>query len=162
MHPNSGHQAFDQDGMPIDYNPNMASGMYQAAQQQQFMQQNPGMQAGYPQQPMQMQQPMQAMNAMPGQPMMVQGAQKSKVVAALLAFFLGAFGVHNFYLGHSSRGIAQLVLLILGVLACATIIGVVVGAPMLIALEIWVFVEFIMLLVGSGQYAYDARGIRLS
>ena len=29
---------------------------------------------------------------------------KSKMVAALLAFFLGALGVHQFYLGHGGRG----------------------------------------------------------
>jgi TM2 domain-containing membrane protein YozV len=33
---------------------------------------------------------------------------KSKSTAALLAFFLGGFGVHRFYLGQSGKGIAYL------------------------------------------------------
>ena len=37
---------------------------------------------------------------------------KSKMVAALLAFFLGALGVHQFYLGHGGRGVAMLLLTI--------------------------------------------------
>ena len=34
----------------------------------------------------------------------------SKLAAALLAFFLGAFGVHKFYLGQTGWGIAYLLL----------------------------------------------------
>lgn len=34
---------------------------------------------------------------------------KSKVAAALLAFFLGGFGAHKFYLGQIGRGILYLV-----------------------------------------------------
>jgi len=34
---------------------------------------------------------------------------KSKVAAALLAFFLGVFGVHKFYLGKTSAGIIMLI-----------------------------------------------------
>ena len=35
-------------------------------------------------------------------------AAKSNVVAAALAFFLGAFGIHHFYLGNTGRGILYL------------------------------------------------------
>ena len=34
---------------------------------------------------------------------------KSRIVAGLLGIFLGAWGVHNFYLGNTSRGIIQIV-----------------------------------------------------
>ena len=34
---------------------------------------------------------------------------KSKMVAGLLGLFLGAWGVHNFYLGNTGRGIAQII-----------------------------------------------------
>ncbi|WP_022867321.1 TM2 domain-containing protein [Schaalia vaccimaxillae] len=74
--------------------------------------------------------------------------QKPMIVAALLAFFLGYLGVHNFYLGHVSRGVIQLILTL-------TIIGSFVSA-------IWAFVEFILILMRSGSYAYDARGVPLS
>ncbi len=35
-------------------------------------------------------------------------AGKEKIVAILLAFFLGGFGIHNFYLGESKKGILRL------------------------------------------------------
>lgn len=58
---------------------------------------------------------------------------KSKIAAALLAFFLGGFGVHKFYLGQVGRGILYL-------LFFWTLI------PALIA-----FVEFIILLTMSDE-----------
>lgn len=64
---------------------------------------------------------------------------KSKIAAALLAFFLGMFGVHKFYLGRTGPGIIMLIcgtigwLLILPGLAVATI----------------AFIEFIIYLVKS-------------
>ena len=56
---------------------------------------------------------------------------KSKIVAGLLGIFLGCFGVHNFYLGYTGIGIAQIVV---SVLTC--IIG---GA-------IWGFIEGLCIL----------------
>ena len=45
--------------------------------------------------------------------------QKSKIVAGLLGIFLGAFGVHKFYLGYTKEAVIMLVisLLSLGTLA---------------------------------------------
>ena len=37
---------------------------------------------------------------------------KSKLVAGLLGIFLGGWGVHNFYLGYTKKGILQIVLTI--------------------------------------------------
>ncbi|MBV7281407.1 TM2 domain-containing protein [Corynebacterium sp. TAE3-ERU30] len=84
--------------------------------------------------------------------------QKSKILAAVLAFFLGTFGVHNFYLGRNGRGAAQLVCTIFGYLGLLLIIG----AFVLIAVGIWAFVEFIMILAGMGGYDRDANGVPLS
>jgi TM2 domain-containing membrane protein YozV/ribosomal protein L40E len=58
---------------------------------------------------------------------------KSRVAAALLAFFLGGFGAHKFYLGQTGKGILYLVFF-------WTFI------PSIIA-----FVEFILLLVMSDE-----------
>jgi TM2 domain-containing membrane protein YozV/cold shock CspA family protein len=39
---------------------------------------------------------------------------KSKIVAGLLAFFLGGFGIHKFYLGYSGAGILMLLVFLFG------------------------------------------------
>lgn len=42
----------------------------------------------------------------PGAPVQAwSGAQKNKVIAALLAFFLGGFGAHKFYIGANGAGV---------------------------------------------------------
>lgn len=77
---------------------------------------------------------------------------KSKMAAGLLGIFLGAFGVHNFYLGYTSKAVTQLVLTIIGiVLSC-----VVVGAFLVLGIEIWGLVEGIMIL--TGKINTDANG----
>jgi TM2 domain-containing membrane protein YozV len=58
---------------------------------------------------------------------------KNRLAAALLALFLGGFGVHKFYLGQTGKGILYLVF-------CWTLI------PAIIA-----FVEFIILITMSDQ-----------
>lgn len=58
---------------------------------------------------------------------------KSKIAAALLAFFLGGFGVHKFYLGQVGLGILYLIF-------CWTFI------PAIIA-----FIEFIILLTMNDE-----------
>lgn len=63
------------------------------------------------------------------------GNDRNKIVAALLAFFLGVLGVHRFYLGRTASGIVMLVL-------TCTVIGVFVSG-------LWAFVDFIRYLVMS-------------
>ena len=62
---------------------------------------------------------------------------KSKMAAGLLGIFLGAFGVHNFYLGYTGKAIAQLLITVLscGFLAFAS--------------SIWGLIEGILILTGS-------------
>ena len=75
------------------------------------------------------------------------GAPKAKLVAALLGIFVGAFGIHRFYLGYNTIGIAQLVLGVLGIVTCGITT---------IASAIWGLVEGILILTGSINC--DAQG----
>ena len=70
---------------------------------------------------------------------------KSKLVAVLLAFFVGSFGVHNFYLGYTQKAWIQLILTLVGFLLICVIVGII---P-IIGVAIWAFVEAIQLLTGS-------------
>jgi TM2 domain-containing membrane protein YozV len=56
-------------------------------------------------------------------------SEKSRLAAALLAWFLGVFGIHRFYVGKIGTGI--LMILTLG------------------GLGIWALIDFIVILVGS-------------
>lgn len=77
---------------------------------------------------------------------------KSKLAAGLLGIFLGSFGVHNFYLGYTSKAVTQLVLTIVGiVLSC-----VAVGVFLVMGIGIWGLVEGIMIL--TGKINTDAKG----
>lgn len=67
---------------------------------------------------------------------------KSKIAAALLAFFLGAFGIHKFYLGCNSAGVIMLFLFLVGF--------VLLGLPSLI-IGVIAFIEFIIYIVKSDE-----------
>ncbi|WP_418969682.1 NINE protein [Alloscardovia omnicolens] len=84
-------------------------------------------------------------------PLMV-GA-KSKIVAAVLAFFLGFLGVHNFYLGKNTQGIIQL---LMGTVGWFFIFPPIISG-------IWAFVEFILILVSTPGTSYhrDGQGYEL-
>ena len=115
-------------------------------------------------------------------------SEKAMLPAALLAFFLGVVGVHNFYLGQTKLGVVKIV-------ACplASMVSLVsfffseamvadyeagayvsagslylVSVMMLLGLavcagiHIWAFVEFILILMRKGRYGVDAQGRPLS
>lgn len=91
-----------------------------------------------------------------GIPYAYQYYKKSRLAAALLAFTLGFLGVHNFYLGYTSKATIQLVITIVGI---ATI--VVSAFLPFIAVVIWSFVEGVQIISHSAKYIYDANGIDL-
>jgi TM2 domain-containing membrane protein YozV len=74
-------------------------------------------------------------------------SDKSKITAALLAFFLGSFGAHKFYLGQTGLGIVYLLCVIPGFLLF--------GIPTII-ISIVAFIEFIMILVMTDE-AFAAK-----
>jgi TM2 domain-containing membrane protein YozV len=68
--------------------------------------------------------------------------EKSRVVAALLAFFLGGLGIHKFYLGKNGAGLIMLLVSLFGIILLflpTMIIGVI------------AFIEFIIYLVTSDE-----------
>lgn len=71
---------------------------------------------------------------------------KNKIVAALLAFFLGWLGIHKFYLGKTNAGIIMLL--------CGTIGWVLFAIPPLVV-SLIAFVEFIIYLVKSDQQFHE-------
>ncbi len=68
--------------------------------------------------------------------------EKNKVVAALLAFFLGAFGAHKFYLGKNTAAIIMLLSCLIG--------WILLFIPPII-MSIIAFIEFIIYLVTSDE-----------
>lgn len=75
--------------------------------------------------------------------------RKSKLVVGLLGIFLGAFGIHNFYLGYTKKAVIQL---LVSLLTCG------IGATVM---EIWGLIEGIFYLMGKEGYTTDANGIPL-
>jgi TM2 domain-containing membrane protein YozV len=74
---------------------------------------------------------------------------KSKIAAGLLGIFLGALGIHRFYLGYTKIGIIQLVL------------AIVLSTFGLGFLALWGVIEGIMILVGAVYFQRDAHGVPL-
>ncbi len=72
---------------------------------------------------------------------------KSKVAAGIFAIVLGAFGVHNFYLGFNGKAVAQL---LITVLSCGIL------SPIS---ALWGVIEGILILTGSQNT--DADGVEL-
>lgn len=79
------------------------------------------------------------------------GEQKSKLVAGLLAIFLGSLGIHNFYLGKTTRGVIQILVSLIG--------GLITCGIATIGVSIWALVEGIMLL--TGKIDVDGHGVPL-
>lgn len=65
---------------------------------------------------------------------------KNRIVAALLALFLGGLGIHKFYLGKNTAGIIMLLVSLFG--------GVLLFVPTLV-IGVIAFIEFIIYLVTS-------------
>ncbi|MCC8073266.1 MAG: TM2 domain-containing protein [Clostridiales bacterium] len=73
---------------------------------------------------------------------------KSKMAAGLLAIFLGTLGIHNFYLGYTTKAVIQLVVSL--VLSWTVIVP--------IGIWIWAIVEAVQIFSGKIP---DANGVPL-
>ena len=74
--------------------------------------------------------------------------QKSKIAAGILGILVGFLGIHNFYLGYTGKGIAQLLISVLSLGLLSPISG------------LWGLIEGILILTGSINV--DATGIPLA
>lgn len=135
----NGEQQYQQPNQQYQQ-PNQGYQQYQAPNQQYQQQyQNPNQQY---QNPNQQYQPPYGQPPY-GQPPYGQ-PQKSKLVAGLLGIFLGGFGVHNFYLGFTTRAVIQIVV---SLVTCG------IGAW-------WGIIEGILILCGR-YTTVDANGVPL-
>ena len=65
---------------------------------------------------------------------------KNKLLAGLLALFLGGMGIHRFYLGYIKIGIVQLSLWVLGYFT---------GGITWVIVQIWALIESILIFLGK-------------
>jgi TM2 domain-containing membrane protein YozV len=72
-------------------------------------------------------------------------SSKSRLAIVLLAFFLGHFGAHRFYIGKIGTAVAMLILTIVGYATIWLLFGFI----FLGAVWIWNLIDFIMAIIGS-------------
>jgi TM2 domain-containing membrane protein YozV len=122
----AGQQPYAQQGYSVPVPPAGYPGAGHGVQQPGYQQ------PGYPQ---------------PGAPWAPDAYAKSRVAAGLLGIFLGAFGVHRFYTGHTGVGTIMLLITVLSFGTLSFVTGV------------WGLVEGILYLTDrTGSYSRDARG----
>ena len=76
---------------------------------------------------------------------------KSKVAAALFAFFLGGFGAHKFYLGYTQPAIILLVSTLVGI----ALVIVFVGIAVLFAIGVLTLIEAILYIAKSDEEFHE-------
>lgn len=84
-------------------------------------------------------------------------AQKSKILAIVLALLLGGLGVHNFYMGHNTLGLAKIALNAFGI--AMSLLAV--GQALLFIAGLWVILEAIMIAFGLGNMKTDRHDVPL-
>ena len=81
-----------------------------------------------------------------GAPKAAEGVSpKSRLATSLLAFFLGYFGAHRFYIGKTGTAMVMLVLGIVGIPLCFVLVGI----PIVIGVTVWRLIDFIIAVTGN-------------
>ena len=70
---------------------------------------------------------------------------KSRLATTLLAWFLGYFGAHRFYVGKTGSAMVMLILGIVGIPLCLVLVGI----PIVIGVSVWRLVDFIIAVTGN-------------
>ena len=91
-----------------------------------------------------------------------QKSEKTFIATLLLCFFLGSLGVHRFYAGKGGTGFGQLALCLGGIIMSVAglieyydygifmvSLAAILGGLFLVALGVWVVIDFITIAVGS-------------
>ena len=78
---------------------------------------------------------------------------KSPLIAYLLLLFVGGFGAHRFYLGHTGSAVLRLVLWLVGWVTLPIMVGIV---PLGVV-GVWVFVDLFLV---PGMVARDKDRVR--
>ncbi len=125
-------------------NERISSQQVQQPQPAQSYQQGERTQAVRPPQPIRQTQPVIVQQVQPNV-LTLQVSDKSKGTAALLAFFLGGFGAHRFYVGKTGSAVVMLIMAIVGILLSCVYIGI----PLCFVVGIWSFIDFIIILTGG-------------
>lgn len=82
---------------------------------------------------------------------------KSRLVAMLLALFIGSFGAHNFYLGKQSLAISQLIIFLISMIfmlvymSTGLILHMAIYTIATLVVGIWVLADFIVIIIGKEE-----------
>jgi TM2 domain-containing membrane protein YozV len=77
---------------------------------------------------------------------------KSRLATTLLAYFLGYFGAHRFYIGKTGTATVMLVLGIISIPLCFVLVGI----PIVIGVAVWQLIDFVFAVVGKME---DSDGL---
>ena len=83
---------------------------------------------------------------------------RSRWAAAAFGIVLGAFGVHNFYLGHTGKGIAQIA--ITGAVYGAVCSGTLPEAAAVLLAGLWGFIDGVFIAIGETKTDADGKALR--
>ena len=82
-----------------------------------------------------------------------------KVPAGICAILVGAFGVHKFILGYVGAGIAMLAITLICILLSVTLVGAILGIPVISIIGLIALIEGIIYLTRSDDEFIQRYGL---